>query len=198
MRDLFKLAGSLLVICLVAAGLLGYVNSVTYPMIEEQNALAEAKSKMEVFANADDITESMDKETLSTIASEIGATTDNLCDISYAKKDGVLVGYTVKSASNGFGGTLTIITGIDINGNITGMKVLSHSETAGLGAKSTDPEWQAQFVGKNASAELKVIKNGTANASQVDAITGATITSKCVTKNVNYALKAYNIIKGGN
>ncbi len=198
MRDIAKLAGALLAICLVAAGLLGYVNSVTYPIIEEQNAVAEARSRMEVFTEADDISESADEATLQDIAAKLGITTDDINSISYAKKNGELVGYTVKSSVNGFGGQVTLMTGIDINGNITGMKVLSHTETAGLGAKATESDWQAQFVGKDTAGELTVIKNGGANDTQIDAITGATITSRAVTKGVNYAIDAYKLLQGGN
>ena len=74
-----------------------------------------------------------------------------------------------------------MMAGIDNDGNVTGIAIISHSETSGLGSKSTDPEWQAQFKGLN--GVVSVTKDG----GQVEAITGSTITSRAVCDGVNAA-----------
>ena len=92
-------------------------------------------------------------------------------------------GYVVESMSpNGFGGALDMMAGVDNDGNVTGIAIISHAETSGLGSKSTDPEWQAQFKGVNGT--IGVTKDGY----QINAITGSTITSRAVCDGVNTAI----------
>ena len=82
------------------------------------------------------------------------------------------------------GVNLTMIVGINADGTVAGAKVTSHAETPGLGAKSqADPNWITQFAGQTADGQLKVAKDG----GTINAITGATITSRAVTDGVNTA-----------
>ena len=98
------------------------------------------------------------------------------------------------AAAKGYGGDVTVMVGIGADGKVTGIEILSHDETPGLGANSTKPEFKNRFVGK--SGVLMVSK--TSNEGQnVQAITAATITSKAVTSAVNASLSAYAAIKGG-
>ena len=91
-------------------------------------------------------------------------------------------GYVVEVLSpNGFGGGIDMMTGVDNDGNVTGIAVISHAETSGLGSKATDPEWQAQFAGKNGSVTVE--KDG----GEIVAITGSTITSRAICDGVNTA-----------
>ena len=79
---------------------------------------------------------------------------------------------------------MTLIGGVNADGTIAGAKVTAHGETPGLGAKAqADPEWIKQFAGKAADGSLAVAKDG----GDVVAITGATITSRAVTRGVNRA-----------
>lgn len=103
------------------------------------------------------------------------------------KKDGATVGYTVNVSPNGFGGAIDMIVGIDTDGKITGIKIVNSSETAGLGSKAQEPEFENQFRGKDAGSSLKVIKNGTPREDEIVAISGATITTNAVTDGVNTA-----------
>ena len=75
-----------------------------------------------------------------------------------------------------------MMAGVDNDGNVTGIAIISHAETSGLGSKSTDPEWQAQFKGVNGT--IGVTKDGY----QINAITGSTITSRAVCDGVNAAI----------
>ena len=97
-------------------------------------------------------------------------------------------GYAVQVAPAGFGGAITMMVGIDRNGQILGVSVVSQTETAGLGAivgadTVAGQEFRDQFIGL--SGQLAVDKDG----GQIDSVTGATITSRAVTKGINAALE---------
>ena len=80
-----------------------------------------------------------------------------------------------------------MIVGINADGTVAGAKVTSHAETPGLGAKSqADPNWITQFAGQTADGQLKVAKDGVT----INAITGATITSRGVCEAVTSAIAA--------
>ncbi len=96
-------------------------------------------------------------------------------------------GYAVQVAPSGFDGTIDMMVGISNDGTVTGISIISHTETAGLGAvaaasSSAGESFRGQFEGL--SGELAVTKDG----GTIEAITGATITSRAVTKGVNAAL----------
>ena len=104
------------------------------------------------------------------------------------------VGYVFTAGAKGYGGTVSVMVGLDCDGVITGIEILSHSETPGLGANSTKPEFKERFVGK--SGELTVNKNSN-DGQNIQAITAATITSKAVTNAVNSVIAEFENIKGG-
>ena len=84
------------------------------------------------------------------------------------------------------------MVGISKDGNkLTGIKVMQHSETPGLGAKSTEPAWQEQFKGKSLKEALVVTKDAVKKPEEIKAITAATITSRAVVTGVNAAREDY-------
>ena len=98
------------------------------------------------------------------------------------------------AGAKGYGGTVSVMVGIGTDGAITGLEILSHAETPGLGANAVKPDFKDRFIGK--SGELTVDK--TSNEGQnVQAITAATITSKAVVSAVNAITAAYGEITGG-
>ena len=104
-------------------------------------------------------------------------------------------GYAVMASPSGYGGTISMAVGIDKNGTVTGVDIISQSETAGLGSNCTKDEFKNQFIGKTAG--IDVVKNG-AKENQIDAISSATITSKAVTSGVNACIDAVaQLEKGG-
>lgn len=106
-----------------------------------------------------------------------------------------IVGYIFISAANGYGGNVSVMTAINPDGSVKAVEILDVSnETPGLGQNATKPGFYEQFIGK--SGETSVVKNGAvAEKGEVDAITGATITSKAVSHAVNEALRlTQNII----
>jgi electron transport complex protein RnfG len=103
---------------------------------------------------------------------------------------GERVGWVIPASGSGFAGQIEILIGVDPRlEQITGMYVLSQVETPGLGDKIRNPEWRDQFDEKPADP-LEVVTTGEAGAKEIQAITGATISSEAVTKTVNRAIPA--------
>ena len=164
------LAGTLLLIAAVVAALLAGVNGVTKPIIDELNA---AKTQAAIEA------------VLPGGGQEIEFTdSTGLVSKVYASE----TGYAVQVAPAGFDGAIDMMVGIGKDGNILGISIISHTETAGLGAvaaakTSAGEAFRGQFVGQSGS--VGTAKRGTGT---LDAITGATITSEAVCTGVNAAL----------
>ena len=108
------------------------------------------------------------------------------------------LGYVLNvTTSQGYGGDIKFSIGITNDGTVNGISILSISETAGLGMRAEDV-LKPQYAGKNVP-EFTVVKTGAANDSEIDAISGATITSKAVTGAVNGSLYFYQTsLEGGN
>ena len=185
-KDMFKLGLNLLIISAVAALLLALTNSVTASTIAQRNEQANAEARKLVLESAQDFEEVKDVKTDNSKGVEVSEI--------YEAKDasGNTVGYTLKVLPSGYGGTIELMVGIDsANGQVSGINVVSNSETAGLGAKATDPEFSDQYKGKPLE-ELSVLKNGTPGDTEIKAISGATITSTAVTNGVDAAIEVYN------
>lgn len=185
-KDMFKLGLNLLIISAVAALLLALTNSVTASTIAQRNEQANAEARKLVLESAQDFEQVKDVKTDNSKGVEVSEI--------YEARDasGNTVGYTLKVLPSGYGGTIELMVGIDsAKGQVSGINVVSNSETAGLGAKSTDPEFSDQYKGKPLE-ELSVLKNGTPGDTEIKAISGATITSTAVTNGVDAAIEVYN------
>ena len=164
-----RLAGTLLIICAVVAAVLAGVNSVTAPAIAQLNYEKTQAAIQAVLPGGGD---------------EIDFTDDTgLVSVVYKGE----AGYAVQVAPGGFDGPITMMVGVDFEGNILGISVIKHTETAGLGAvaaakTSAGEAFRGQFVGLSGS--VSVTKDG----GQIDSITGATITSRAVCVGVQAAL----------
>lgn len=185
-KDMFKLGLNLLIISAVAALLLAFTNSVTADTIAKRNEQANAEARKLVLESAQDFEQVKDVKTTNSKGVEVSEI--------YEAKDasGNTVGYTLKVLPSGYGGTIELMVGIDsAKGQVSGINIVSNSETAGLGAKSTEPEFSDQYKGKPLE-ELSVLKNGTPGDTEIKAISGATITSTAVTNGVDAAIEVYN------
>ncbi len=179
-KEILKPTLALLLICVVATALLALTNSVTAARIaetERENALA---SRRTVMPDAADFGEEKTYDTLT------------YCEALDA--GGSTIGRVFTAAAKGYGGTVSVMVGIGADGKITGIEILSHSETPGLGANSTKPAFKSRFVGKSGTLTVSKTSNDGEN---VQAITAATITSKAVTSAVNAALAADRALEGG-
>ncbi len=170
--DFIKPIGVLFLICIVMGALLALTNRVTAPIIEETEARQAEEARIEVMPDADGF------ELLT-----VEGLPDTITEVYRATND---VGYVFMILSNGYGGknTLSMICGVDMDGKITDSKVLSHSETAGLGSRVTEDSFRSQFVGKDSSLE------------GVDTISGATFSSTYYINAIQDVFTAYEMVKG--
>lgn len=113
-----------------------------------------------------------------------------ITEIYEGSKDGDVVGYNFTVTPKGYGGLITLIVGISNDGRVEAIKILSHSETPGLGAKAGHPEFSGQFREKEID-EFRVTKTPPEKDSEIQAISGATITSTAVTSGVNDAVACW-------
>lgn len=186
MKDILKLGVTLFAICAVAALVLGVTNNITAPVIEERNIQASNEARKIVLPEADEFKE-LD-----------GMNSDIVLEVYEGIKDGQVIGYTIKTSSKGYGGAIELMVGISKDGKITGVEIGNHSETPGLGSKATEPMFKNQYVDKDVSNSLLVVKGSANNDNEISAISGATITSNGVTSGVNAAMKIYNEKLSGN
>lgn len=173
----------LFIITAVAAFCLAAVNKITTPIIAENNAAAEIKAQQEVLPSA-----------LEFIPGEVQQPEDSTVTIEKMtvglsmNGDGRVAGYVVTAVSNaGYGGDIKVMVGVDKNLEVTRIKIMESSETAGLGANASKPKFVDQFIG--AKEKLSVVK-GEAGENEISAIASATVTSKAVTSCVNAAIDA--------
>jgi electron transport complex protein RnfG len=125
-----------------------------------------------------------------TIAVEVGGRQRSY-SVFEAKYQGRRRGWVVKTAGQGYSDKIELLLGLDPTlTTITGLFILDQKETPGLGNKMIFPEWRGQFIGKPTSPALKVVKTGAQAKNEIDAITGATISSRAVTTIVNSAINA--------
>ena len=189
---------ALLLITLVAGLALSAVNEITKAPIAKAEQQAKMDAYNTVLPNAS-FEEPDNKQTLlNESASALDAAGLSKCsvdDLYFAyDESGKKIGCVMSATSpSGYGGDIKVAIGISYETNqITGFSVLSNSETAGLGAKCTEDDIIAQFAGKSAT-KLEYVKGGGASGdTQIDAISGATITTNAVTEAVNSALAFYN------
>ena len=160
-----RLTLTLFLITTIVAGLLGLVNYVTADTIAEQIA-QKAENAMRQVLEADSY-EPLDVPEESAVTA------------AYRAGDR---GYVVRVAPNGFGGAIDMMVGVDVSGAVTGVAIVSQSETASLGANCTREDFRAQFTGKTGT--LSVSKDG----GEIEALTGATVTSRAVTEGVQAAI----------
>ena len=170
-KYILRLTVTLLLITSVVAAALACVNSITAPKIAELKA---AKTQKAI-------------ETVLPGGYEAEITSYNDATGLVSKVYSGLNGFAYEVTPGGFDNTITMMVGVDLEGNVLGISVVSHTETAGLGAvaaaaTSAGEAFRGQFVGKSGS--VSVSKDG----GEIDAITGATITSRAICEGVNAAL----------
>lgn len=173
MDKYFKPIVVLSIISIIAGLVLSYVYQITREPAEKVKAEQTMKAMTTVLSDA---------KTFET--EEINA--DGITSFSIGSNDSGQVGYVVEVSSIGYGGAsapIGILVGVDLEGVITGVDILSHNETPGLGANADNDDFKGQYIGK--SGEFVVVKTGSTNDNEIDAMAGATITSNAVTSGIN-------------
>lgn len=170
----------LTLICLVCAALLAYLNSVTKPIIDETDARVAEESRKEVLEEADGFA-----PIEIALPDEFDDGTVNYVTEVYEATNGV--GYVFMVTGDGYGGkgTMNLAVSLDETGAIIKTMTISHEETPGMGSKTTLPDFTEQFTGKT---------NNT--LSEVNAITGATISSGHYFNSMASVFAAYDYIFG--
>ena len=187
-KFILKVAGTLTVIALVVAALLGLVNNITADKIAEIDAENTRIAMSAVVPEGSEFTDKL--EISDDVAAAAAAQGGKLVELYGVKNAGADAGYVMKIAASGSQGTITMMVGVDANKAITGISVVSHSETSGIGTKVMGNEANAagvpvldQFIGMSGSGSLVVGKT-------VTAISGATVSTKGITMGANAALAA--------
>ena len=191
MKEMMKNTGILLVITLIAGLLLGLVYQVTKEPIAEQEAKAKQEACQEVFADAASFEplelQAVDESTWSGEGYGVMAAMDSA---------GSTLGYVITvTTKEGYGGDIQFTMGIRSDGTVNGISLLSISETAGLGMRAEEV-LKPQFAGKNV-AKFAYSKSGASADNEIDAISGATITTNAVTNGVNAGLYYFQTVLGG-
>ena len=177
---IIKDAVMLFIITIIAGALLGFFNQLT----KEPIAAAEKKAKDEAYQLVMEQAVSFKED--NALTDKMNAATPEgavFSEVMVAEDaNGAVVGYVMSViAKEGYGGDISLTIGVDMTGTITAIEVISQSETAGLGANCTQDSFKGLFKGIKSDDTLKVTKDG----GTIDAMSGATITSRAVTKAVD-------------
>ena len=172
MKYYLKLGFILFVITAIASGVLAYINTLTQPIIEENQRIAQEKARKEVLPSAITF-----EEVSGDLTYHIGKDAEEN-----------VVGYTFVASLYGYSGDVKTMVGINTDLVIEKIKVISQTETPGLGANCEKPEFQKQFSGKQ-KVEMKVDKDG----GTIVSLTGATITTRTITNSIKAAMDKLDI-----
>ena len=186
---IIKLAVTLLITCAVVAAALGGVNAVTADKIADINRENTIKAMKAVVADPDatEFSDAMElTETMTAAASGAGASLDS---VYQATANGENAGYAIKVVASGSQGSIEMMVGVDGEGAVTGVSIVKNSETKGIGSKVMENQNTASGTGVLSQFTGKSAADGTLTVgSNVDAITGATVSTRGVTTGVNAAL----------
>ena len=169
-NEIIKPIAVLVCICLVVTALLAYINLVTAPVIKASEGEAAAQARAEVLSEADSFKPVKIKNPPECVT-EV-----------YKAENGS--GYVFMLKVKGYGGDMKLICGIKSDGTIEQSKTLSHSETSGLGSKTAEEPYRSKYSGKSEKT-----------FTEVDAVSGATISSNAYQKAIADAFKAFDMVK---
>lgn len=173
-NEIFHLSFVLGVITSVTALCLAFVNSITAPIIDEMKNGASNEAMQSIVVNATSFEEQEVEDA-------------NILTFHNALSGDAIVGYCVKVAPSGYGGPIEMIVGLDENGAVLGTSIIDMSETSGLGTRIEEPSFAEQFIGKDSAIAIGV---------DIDAISGATVSSAAMTKGVSTAIEFVSIKLG--
>lgn len=176
-KDVFVPTLALFLICAIVTALLAVTNNATAPMIADIQKKNQDEACQKVLPAASAFQES-----------EIEYNGNKYTFYLGTDAEGATVGCVIITTAKGYGGDISVMTGIAISGEVTGVQILSMNETPGLGANAKKDSFLSQYTGK--SSELKVKKDG----GDIDSLTGATITSRAVTAAVSEAIAIHDSI----
>ena len=178
MRDIVKLGLILFIVTAVSAGALSITNHITKDIIEEKAIEANKAYMQEILPDAEDFNVMEGPGILSVKGVE---------EVYEALKGGETYAYVIKTKTKGYGGDVIILTGINVDGTIAGMRVSSQSETPNLGDRIAGEEFGSQFEGLSVERELKLNED-------VDQVSGATVSSTAAIGGINASIELFNSV----
>jgi electron transport complex protein RnfG len=176
--SIFQIASNLAMVCIACGMLIAIVYYFTAPITEKKNAQMKQESMQALVNDADKF-----------------VAVDGKAEWYEAQKDGKTIAYVVPSDTKGYGGTIEMLVAVSKDSTVLDFQILSANETPGLGSNASKDSFRNQFEGKKSDA-LSVVKDKT-NKENIQAMTGATITSTAVTKGVKEAVDEVSAYMGG-
>lgn len=188
MKETIKLGVILLLFSVFAAGVLGFTNKMTSPIIEKREREETEAAYKEILPDAEEF-EQLEQAKLA----ELQTKYNKLVDVVKAKKGGKAFGLLITTNGGGYGGDITIMTGVE-DAKIVAIKVLKHKETPDIGSKIEDEAFQEEF--KDLKANENVTLVGTKkNEQDVEKISGSTVSSRGVIAAVNMAIDTFKEVQ---
>ncbi|MDS0524437.1 RnfABCDGE type electron transport complex subunit G [Clostridium sp. SHJSY1] len=167
--SIIKVAINLILACLTSGLIIGVIYFITAPIAAEKNEMLTQQAMKDLVKDADDFKE-----------------VPNKTEWYAAEKAGQVIAYVVPTESKGYGGAIKMLVAVSIDGKVIDYNILSSNETPGLGENASKDSFRSQFNGKQLD-DLSVVKDPS-NEKNIQAMTGATITSKAVTGAVKDAV----------
>lgn len=168
-NSIFKIGINLTIACLLSGAIIAGTYSITAPIAAQERVNLKNRAMKELVAEA---------QTFQPIQGK--------SDWYAAQKDGKIIAYVVPAESKGYGGAIRMLAAVTPEGKMLDYKILGHNETPGLGDKAADPKFRQRFAGK-AAEDMEVVK--IPSDKNIQALTGATITSRAVTKGIREAVE---------
>ncbi len=198
MKGILKHTALLAIITIVAGLALGLVHEITLEPIAQAKEQQKQDAYKSVFADADSFEAvDFDQAEADKIASSFGKCT--IDEVIMAQKGSDTIGYIITvTDGEGYAGDIQFTVGVDAEGQVTGVSFLKITESPGLGMNARDDAgFTKQYTGKQVE-QFEVVKTGASSDEQIQALSGATITSRAVTGGVNAALAYFGqVLKGG-
>ncbi|MDD6551645.1 MAG: RnfABCDGE type electron transport complex subunit G [Lachnospiraceae bacterium] len=197
-KSIVRDAMRLTVITLVSGLLLGLVYQITLNPREAAAAKATNDAYKAVFEKADSFTPYKDFDSDKATALVKKAGYDNISITACVEADdksGKSLGYVITVVTKSYGGNATFSMGVTNDGKMNGYKITDISDTPGLGMKSTEPSFMNQF--KGIAVGKYTVTKSTPKDNEIQAISGATITSRAITNGVDAGFEYYKSIAGG-
>ena len=194
LRSVFNPAVILFVICFVVTMAVAFMYNFTREAIDQRKAVDAQNARRQVLSEADEFipVENVD------VIKQGNKSLDIVKEVYEAVRNGKTIGHVFTVVTKGYGGDMEVTIGVDSEGTITGVKIGSHSETPGLGAKASQEPFITQFTGVKPEGPFTVVKGKSSAPEEIDAISGATITSRAVTNAVQAAYDMSAILKKEN
>lgn len=199
MKSAIKNVITLTIITVVAGFLLGYVYDITKQPIADMQEKTKQEAYMKVFPQAASFENlgSIDETTEQSVLQNAQIEGVNILEaLNAVDASGSKLGYVITAVSHdGYGGDIKISMGISLEGTVLGVEILEISETAGLGMKADTDDFKKQFRDKTVGS-FTYTKSGATQDSEIDAISGATFTTKAFVNAVNGGLAYFEYLGG--